>query len=376
MNKRKRKRILIVLGFLHPAILSGFSRYAREANWILNALPVFHHAVPLDWNADGLLTTNVFRQDLVRYIRKAARLIPTVLHGCDDLRLMVPNVECDEHLIGRMAAKHLLDQDHRHFAYFRYSDNLHAIRRRDGFREALREAGYDCVDLKKISEHGNGAGEWFRKQLAQMPKPLGLFTEDDLLAARAIESATEAGWQVPEHLAVVGCGNIELVCEFGPVPITSISCPHEEQAYQAAAMLDALLSGKKFLEKNVVFPPGGLFARQSTNSVAARLDLVKRALACMSNKQHDPALDARAVAGHCGVSLRVLYREFEKDLRTTPMACLLRMRLRMAKDMLVHGGRKIEDIAEACGFGSLRTFQRAFQRIENQSPLQWKQARR
>ena len=241
----KRKRILIVLGFLNPDILAGFSRYAREADWILNAFSVFHNAVPPDWDADGLLTTNVFRPDLVRFVRKTARQIPTVLHGCDDLRLAVPNVECDEYQIGRMAAEHLLDQDHRHFAYFRYSDNIHAMRRRDGFRDALREAGYDCMDLEKISEHGNGAGEWFRKQLARLPKPLGLFAEDDLLAARVIETATDEGWQVPADLAVVGCGNIDLVCEFGPVPITSIDCPLEEQAYQAAAMLDTLMSGKK-----------------------------------------------------------------------------------------------------------------------------------
>ena len=58
------------------------------------------------------------------------------------------------------------------------------------------------------------------------------------------------------------------------------------------------------------------------------------------------------------------------------MACLLKMRLRRAKDMLTEGGRKIEDVAEACGFGSLRTFQRAFQRVESESPLRWKLARR
>lgn len=372
----KRKRILIVLGFLNPSILAGFSRYAREADWILNAFSLFHNTVPPDWKADGLLTTNVFRPDLARFVRKTARRIPTVLHGCNDLRLAVPNVECDEYLIGRMAAEHLLVQEHRHFAYFRYSDNIHARRRGEGFREALRKAGHDCMDLELISEHGNGAGEWFGKQLATLPKPLGLFAEDDLLAARVIETAGEAGWQVPGDLAVVGCGNIDLVCEFGSVPITSIACPLEEQAYQAAIMLDTLLSGKKIPQQKVVLPPIGLIARQSTNSVAAQLPLVKRALACMSAQLHDSALDARIVADHCGVSLRVLYREFEKDLRSTPMACLLRMRLRTAKDMLTQGGRKIEDVAEACGFGSLRTFQRAFQRIESQSPLRWKQSRR
>jgi LacI family transcriptional regulator len=372
----KRKRILIVLGFLDPGILAGFSRYAREADWVLNAFSLFHNAVPPDWNAHGLLTTNVFRPDLVRFVRKTARQIPTVLHGCDDLRLAVPNVECDEYRIGRMAAEHLLDQDHRHFAYFRYSAKLHALRRGEGFRDALRDAGHECMDLEKISEHGNGAGDWFAKQLAWLPKPLGLFAEDDLLAARVIETAAEAGCHVPEDLAVVGCGNIDLVCEFGSVPITSISCPLEEQAYQAASMLDDLLSGKKIPKQKIVLPPIGLIARESTNSVAARLELVKRSLACMGAQLHDPALDARAVADHCGVSLRVLYREFEKDLRSTPMACLLKLRLRRAKDMLTQGGRKIEDVAEACGFGSLRTFQRAFQRIEGQSPLRWKLMRR
>jgi transcriptional regulator GlxA family with amidase domain len=110
--------------------------------------------------------------------------------------------------------------------------------------------------------------------------------------------------------------------------------------------------------------------------VAASLELVKRALACMADELHDPALNAQSVADHCGVSLRVLYREFDKDLRSTPMVCLLRMRLRRAKEMLTEGGRKIEDVAEACGFGSLRTFQRAFQRVENESPQRWKLARR
>jgi LacI family transcriptional regulator len=342
----------------------------------LNAFSVFHNAVPPEWDADGLLTTNVFRPDLVRFIRKTARKIPTVLHGCDDLRLAVPRVECDEYMIGRLAAEHLLAQEHRNFAYFRYSENIHALRRGDGFRDALREAGHVCMDLEKNSEHGNGAGEWFRKQLAGLPKPFGLFAEDDLLAARVIETALDEGWQVPGDLAVVGCGNIDLLCEFGPVPMTSIACPHEEQAYQAAAMLDALISRKKLPKNKIVLPPDGLLARESTNSVAASLEVVKRALACMADALHDPTLNAQVVADRCGVSLRVLYRDFDRDLRSTPMVCLLRMRLRRAKEMLAEGGRKIEDVAEACGFGSLRTFQRAFQREENQSPQRWKLAQR
>ena len=86
----------------------------------------------------------------------------------------------------------------------------------------------------------------------------------------------------------------------------------------------------------------------------------------------DPYLDAAAVALHCGVSLRGLYNEFQADLRTTPMACLLRLRVRRAQELLRDGSPKIESVAEACGFSNLRTFQRAFQRQEGVPPTQWK----
>jgi LacI family transcriptional regulator len=368
----KRKRILIVVGFLDPSILAGFTRYAREAEWVVNAISVFHHAVPSDWEADGLLTTNVFRPDLARFIRKTAKKIPTVLHGCDDLKLGVTHVACDEYEIGRMAANHLLDQEHRQFAFFRYSNNIHALRRRAGFEEILQQSGHDLIDVELISEHGEGIEKKLKAMLPRLPKPLGLFAEDDLLAAQVIEVAIDAGWKVPGDLAVVGCGNIELICEFGTVPITSIGCPIEDQAYQAAARLDELMKGKKKKPQNVVLPPLSLIARESTNAVAAHLELVKKALHCMKKNLSETTLDARKVANECGVSLRLLYREFDKDLRSTPMECLLKMRLRESKELLAKSDKKIEEVAELCGFGSLRSFQRAFQRKIGLPPTHWR----
>jgi LacI family transcriptional regulator len=372
MPEQKRKRILIVLGFMEPSILAGFSRYAREAGWVVNAFAVYHGSVPKAWQADGLLTTNVFRPDLVKFVRGISRSVPTVLHGCNDLRLASPNVETDEREIGRMAARHLLKCEHRHFACLRYSRNIHALRRLEGFREVLGEAGQECIDLEMIAEHGVGVGEWFRHKLSELPKPLGLFAEDDLLAARVIEAANDAGWHVPEELAVIGCGNIELVCELGTMPITSIACPLEEQAYQAAAMLNALMNGEAPRERTVTLPPLTLIARKSTDSVVALHPLVKRAIDFMGKRLHHLDLDAPAVAAHCGVSLRGLYNGFQSDLRTTPMAFLQRLRLRRAMELLRQDHGKVEAIATACGFSNLRTFQRTFQRQEGTTPTLWK----
>ena len=371
----ERKRILIVLGFLDPTILAGFARYAREKNWILNAFSVLRGTIPKGWRAHGMLTTNTYRSDLHRFVKETARKIPTVLHGCNDFGIPIPNIECDEKEVGRIAAQHLLEQGHRHFAFFQYSRHQHAILRRDGFRYHLAEAGYGCTVLETTSAYGPGWEGWFRRRVAKLPKPLGLFAEDDILAARVIESAIDAGWQVPEDLAVVGNGNLALVCDYSQVPITSVNIPFEEGSYQAAALLDRLLSGKPLEKQTTLFSPTGIISRQSTNAVAAQRPVVQRALAAMALQAQNSELNVEAIARISGVSTRLLYNELQIDLKSTPMTELLRLRLRKAKDLLLANEAKIGDISETCGFANLRTFQRSFQRTEGQPPGRWRKNR-
>jgi LacI family transcriptional regulator len=375
LSMPERKRILMVLGFLSPEIIAGFTRYAREANWILNTLSVLHGAVPGDWRADGLLTTNVFRPELRRFVRATARRLPTVLHGCDDLGLGTPRVEFDERAAGRLAAEHLLEQRHRNFACFRYSKNRHALRRMEGFRAALSGAGHGCVELERLSPHGQGMRDWFARRLVRLPRPLGLYAEDDSLAASAIDAALDAGWTVPGDLAVVGTGNLALVCEQSPVPLTTVALPFEEMAYRAAVMLDRMLAGRGPGPRQRLMPPVGIVARQSTNAVAARRPVVKRALGIIEARLGDAELDARAVASGSGVSLRLLYSEFARDLGSTPAAELMRMRIRRARQRLRTTDEKISAVAAGCGFGNARTFQRAFAKAEGISPGRWRAAR-
>ena len=368
-----RKRVLIILGFMHPDILKGFARKSREAGWILNIFSVLHGTVPGDWRADGMLTTNVFRPDLRRFVRGTARRLPTVLYGSNDLGVPVVHLESDERTIGRLAAEHLLELGHRHFASFRYSRNRHALSRVSGFAGRLAEAGCECISLEKLSRDGQGAGGWLRERLKRLPRPLGLYTEDDMLAMRAIEAAGVAGWRVPGDLAVIGTGNLPLVCEQSEVPITSVAVPFEEEAYRAACLLEDLLRGRKLARRPLApVAPIGVIPRESTNAVASRHSVVRRALAWMTEQQREPDLSAAQVARACGVSVRLLYKVFETDLSSSPMAELLGLRLRSARPLLRLGEEKISTIAEVCGFANLRTFQRAFLRWHGCSATAWR----
>ena len=370
------KHVIIIAGWHDYNMLMGFCRYAHEAGWTLNTVSIFQSAVPRRWQADGLLTTNVFRPDLRRFVRKAAAVMPAVLHGCDDLRLGIPRVECDEAAIGRLAAEHLLDQGHKNFVFFSHSDALHARRRLDGFRARLRAAQRDCLVLSKISATSAGLADWLAGQLKHLPKPVGLFAVDDLLASEAIEAALDGGWRVPEDMAVLGVGNNDLVCQYSQIPITSIGQPMEQQAYAAAALLDRLMHGRPAPKAPVVLPPSGLITRMSTDHLAVTHPAVKRAVEFMMEHLVAGPLTSRQIAQAIGISITLLFRLFHRELACTPSNLIQRFRIRRARDLMLTTSEKISAISERCGFLNLRTFQRTFIRLEGLHPQAWRQAQR
>ena len=68
------------------------------------------------------------------------------------------------------------------------------------------------------------------------------------------------------------------------------------------------------------------------------------------------------------MSVRTFLRRFRAATGTTPAEWLLAERLAHARDLLEGGGSTIEDIATACGFGSVATMRHHFRTKLNTSP--------
>ncbi len=368
-----RKHVIVIAGWHDYNQLMGFCRYAHEAGWTLDTTSLFQGAAPRHCRADGMLTTNIFRSDLRSFVRKTARIIPSVLHGCDDLKLGIPRVECDEAAIGRMAAQHLLDQGHKHFAFFNYSSAIHARRRLEGFRQRLREADRDCMVLSHHSATSANMAEWLAARLKTLPKPLGLFAVDDTLAAEAIEAALDHGWRVPEDMAVVGVGNFDLICKYSRRPVTSVALPMEQLSYESAALLDRLMKGRPAPTGTLVLQPTELITRTSTDHLAMTHPSVKRAVDYISTHLVTKPLKPRQIAQATGISTSLLYTLFHEELRCTPSALVQRLRIRRACHLLMSTPDKIDTISEQCGFATLRTFQRTFVREQGLYPQAWRQ---
>jgi LacI family transcriptional regulator len=154
-----------------------------------------------------------------------------------------PRVKChrvitDDHLVGRLATGHLLRQGRRRVAHIAGPAIVHARRRENGYREALREQGIE-PHPGWIVRGGFMEADGYRamKRLLELePSIDAVFAANDPAAIGAMRALWESGLRVPDDIAVVGAGNVAHG-DLLRVPLTTISWSREELGRQAAGLL-------------------------------------------------------------------------------------------------------------------------------------------
>jgi transcriptional regulator GlxA family with amidase domain len=118
--------------------------------------------------------------------------------------------------------------------------------------------------------------------------------------------------------------------------------------------------------------PGGQsqFSAQLAVRRAERQPL-REALAFVA--EHPEAdLSVPALARRAAMSVRSFARAFRHEVGTTPAAFVQRSRVEAARRLLETTDRRVDDIARACGFGTVETMHRAFQRTVRTTPGQYR----
>jgi transcriptional regulator GlxA family with amidase domain len=82
----------------------------------------------------------------------------------------------------------------------------------------------------------------------------------------------------------------------------------------------------------------------------------------------DADLSVPALARHVGMSTRNFARTFRAEVGITPAAHVEQLRVEAARRLLETTDRGLPDIARACGFGTVETLHRAFQRQVQVTP--------
>lgn len=83
-------------------------------------------------------------------------------------------------------------------------------------------------------------------------------------------------------------------------------------------------------------------------------------------------LNLDELAGLCSISTSYFIRCFKKYLNCTPHEYLLLYRLRQAKNLLLSTPDSVEGIADTCGFNSPSHFARAFKKVNQMTPSEFR----
>jgi LacI family transcriptional regulator, repressor for deo operon, udp, cdd, tsx, nupC, and nupG len=198
-----------------------------------------------------------------RMVSEEVRSLPWV--ACSEFvpDEQIPHVSIDHRLAAKDAVLYLLAKGHRRIGLVNSDERyLYAQQRREGYRDALREAGLqerlDYIQIVGGIDHPLGELA-ARRLLALEQRPTALFAVADTLAVGAIKATLAAGLRVPDDLAVVGFDDVPLASIFEP-SLTTVAQPRRELGEQAMRLLLRRIQGE--MPASVTLPHT-LIARRS-----------------------------------------------------------------------------------------------------------------
>jgi LacI family transcriptional regulator, galactose operon repressor len=181
-----------------------------------------------------------------------------------------PSVRCDRVItddeeVGRLATSHLIAQGCKIVAHIAGPAIVHAKRRADGYRAALKGHGIrgraEWIGRGGFNEADGYAA--MTRLLSLRPRVDGVFAANDPAAIGAMKAIWDAGLRVAGDVKVVGAGDIAMG-DLLRVPLTTVSWSREDQGKRAGELLfDRLGSNGPDRFRRVVIPPE-LVVREST----------------------------------------------------------------------------------------------------------------
>jgi LacI family transcriptional regulator len=325
---------------------------------------------------DGAIFGGVPLPELERSRRKCGHLV--YCSGGGDPNVC-PVVALDDVAAGAQAAEHLMDCRLERFAFYGYKPDFKvSVNRLVGFREALQARGFGCEvcplpvpsgEQRLAHSHRPALINWLRA----MRKPVGILALDDTNAHDLAEACLEADIGVPDHVAVVGVNDDDLLCDSAWPPLSSVNADYSRMGFTAAKLLDGLLAGNVLAvaERLVLLPPLGVVQRQSTSVLAVKDENLAEAIRFIREHACEPCT-VDDVLYKVPVGRRWLERAFATQLGRTPKEEITRVRIETARRLLGHSDLPIIEVASRCGYQELKSFYTAFGNVTGTTPAAYR----
>ncbi|HPP51829.1 MAG TPA: XylR family transcriptional regulator [Thermoguttaceae bacterium] len=375
------RRIALLMGQdaeFHRQVLRGIHAYGlQKRDWVFRNAPAEPAITPVvrEWQPDGIIAHLVD----VQFARQILRLRkPVVDTGCVLQGFKVPVVDVDHEAVGRLAAEHFLQRGYRHYGFYGSGTAYYSRLREASFRQQIEKAGFpvsSChveyiprlpapVSWKRVDQQ-------VRRWLENLPKPVAILADHDVAAHDLADACQQIGLRVPEQAAILGVDNDELECQLAFPPISSVAIPGERIGYEAAWVLDRMLSGHPPPAKPLFLPPLRVVARQSTSTLAVEDPVVAEALHLIRNHV-DRRFKVAELADQLIVRRRALEEKFRKILGRSVLEEIHHARIEYAKQLLNETDWKLLQIARRCGFSTPQRLSVVFQKLTGMTPSEYR----
>jgi len=372
---RKRVALLLPAGYYSTEReLKGVTDYARRhGDWTILMLPeTFTGRLEYlrRWDGDGAIAP-VSTPGEARLIRQLP--FPVVgLSGALEEGL-VSRVLVDDATVGRFTAGYLLERGFRRLVFVG-GKGCDAKKRLEAFTEQAVQAGATVKSLSlPASASKTSAKTWEARLerlgsfLGKLELPVGVMGYDDSYARLVMDACRAVGLRVPEEVAVIGAGSNPSLCEFSDPALSSLELPEYEIGRQAAILLERLMVRRR-KRRDVLLAPGKIVERASTEVQAIENEQVRKAVVYM--REHVGRIFGIAqLMAEIELPRRRFELMFRRAMGCTPYQYLRRVRVDRAKELLLgRPGMNLQEIAAACGFGSLERFRIVFEQLTKVRP--------
>ena len=331
-----------------------------------------------NWSGDGIIsrqTSEKFHQAILN--RDISFVELTDRHESR----RVTSVCSDDVGIGRLAAEHLRDRGLSNFAFCGFRGEAWSNRRHVGFQSYLQsitnaslhsfQSVWYAHDLKRRVAWEAKLTRW----LQGLPKPIGVMACNDVAGKQIIDCCHRASISVPESVAVIGVDNDDLLCNFCHTPLSSVIPNAEGVGFRSAKLLSEMLQGQKSRNavQEVIVPPLGVFARQSSDIVAVNDDDLAATLRFIRNHACT-GISVADVVAQSRMSRSSIERKMRDFIGRTPQQEIRRVRLRQACELLVATDLSVEVIALQCGYEHPEYLHVVFKREMKMTPSEYRHA--
>jgi LacI family transcriptional regulator len=363
MNQRRNVALLIESSRGYGrGLLHGIADYIRvHGPWSVHLQR--HHLYDKPppwlrgWHGDGVIarvenshTADALRRLGVPFIDLRGRI----------RRAYMPSILSDDAAGARLAAEHLLERGFQHYAYCGYVGTSYSDNRSRAFELVIKKAGFPCAIYQpparlrglgpdRTEELGLVYEEAVGRWLKGLPRPIGIMACNDVRAHQVINACRDLGIAVPDAIAVVGVDNDDVICDLCDPPLSSVVPNTRRIGFEAAALLERMMSGGAVSAGPIVVPPVGIITRRSTEVLALQDQDLAGAVRYI--RDHACAgITVKDVLSKVALSSSSLERLFQKVLGRTPKAEIIRVRLDHVKRLLAEPGLPLKEIATKTGF--------------------------